>query len=327
MTKQTALTAPTGASSTALANAIQLWAEATTDPESRRRGDLLHDKARALGDFFTYTGKPPGHVTPIDVAAWRADLERRGLAPATVYALVSRLSSWYEWAATIPELAEVIHSNPVKLARPKAPKPYQGEATKSLDDDQTRALLGVVKAKADAGELVGKRDYALLLFYLARGWRRREVLGLRWGDIKINGGLVVTARLKGGNLVTRRVDDPRVTAALVDYLQTSGRLPALQAGDPVWISHDRGPTAGRALTGHGLAKNLKRYARAAGLPSFHLHQTRHTYARMVREDTDSDTATQEALGHKNLSTTRVYLARVTTQPDGHSGAILDRLRV
>lgn len=70
-------------------------------------------------------------MTPIDVAAWRADLEQRGLAPATVYALVSRLSSWYEWAATIPELAEVIHSNPVKLARPKAPKPYQGEATKA----------------------------------------------------------------------------------------------------------------------------------------------------------------------------------------------------
>lgn len=320
---------PSGEISPALHNAIGLWALATTDPETERRRDLLRDKMRVVGDFFTYTSKAPGMVTPLDVATWRAELEGRGLAPGTVYSRISRVSSFYRWALATPELEAAIRSNPVDLARPRAPKPYQGESTKALDDDQVRSLLGVVKRKADAGELVGKRDYALLLLYLARGWRRREVIGLRWGDLKIrnDGGLVVTARLKGGHLIARYVDDPRVTAALLDYLGASGRLPTMTPEAPVWISHDRRPNAGGALTSHGLVKNLKRYAAAAGIPAFHLHQLRHSFARMVRENTESDTATQEALGHRNLSTTRVYLARVVTQPDKHSRAILDRLGV
>ena len=328
MNQQTALTVTGPGQLPALQNAIGLWADATTDPQSGRRLDLLRDKTRAVAAFFTWCGKPPQAVTPIDVKAWQAELEARGLAPATVYAAISRLSSWYTWAMTSPELARAIYSNPATLARPKAPKPYQTEATQALDDDQVRALLQVVRARAAAGDVVGKRDLALLLFYLATGMRRREVIGLRWGDVKMAAaGLVITTRVKGGDLLTRHVDDGRVRTALLDYLEASGRLGSLAAGDPLWVAHDRrgGPPA--PLTSHAFAKNLKRYAAAAGLGKIHLHQTRHTYARLVSEDTGSMTATQEALGHRNLATTRVYVRRVAVKPDGHSRAILDRLGV
>ena len=43
----------------AIQNAIDLWANATTDPESGRRWDLLRDKSRAVALFFTWAGKPP----------------------------------------------------------------------------------------------------------------------------------------------------------------------------------------------------------------------------------------------------------------------------
>jgi site-specific recombinase XerD len=82
---------------------------------------------------------------------------------------------------------------------------------------------------------------------------------------------------------------------------------------------------GEPLTSHGFVKNLKRYAAAAGIPDIHLHQTRHTFARMVGEDADSLMEVQEALGHKDLATTRVYLERIRMQHDKHSGRIARRL--
>ena len=70
--------------------------------------------------------------------------------------------------------------------------------------------------------------------------------------------------------------------------------------------------------------NLKRYARQAGIGSIHLHQTRHTFARMVAEDSGSITETQDALGHKNVATTRVYVQRIAVRRDRHSEQILKR---
>ena len=116
-----------------------------------------------------------------------------------------------------PDLCQEIPRNPVHLARPKAPRAYQTESTQALSDEEAKALLAVVKAKADAGDIVGKRDYALLLFFLAIGMRRSEVMRLRWGDVKINDTVTVTARVKGGDYVGREIADPRVKDALSDY--------------------------------------------------------------------------------------------------------------
>jgi integrase len=69
---------------------------------------------------------------------------------------------------------------------------------------------------------------------------------------------------------------------------------------------------------------MKRYARQAGISRFHLHQTRHTFARIVAEETGSITATQDALDHKNPSTTRVYVRRIAIKKDKHSTRILSR---
>jgi integrase len=309
----------------AIAGAVALWADARTDPGSGRRLDLLRDKQTAVNDFFAYAGKHPAQVTPLDVKAWQAELETQGLAPATVYAKISRVSSFYEWAMESPELAQIIRSNPVKLARPKAPKAYQTERTQALEDDEVRALVRVVQKKADGGSIVGKRDLAMLLFYLLTGMRRREVAQLRWGDVRINDIITLTGGVKGGDYIVREVAEPTVRDALVDYLTASGRLDRMKAESPLWTRHDRAGNPGDPLTSHAFVKNLKRYAQQAGIGDIHLHQTRHTYARIVAEETGSITETQDALGHKNLATTRVYVQRVAVKKDKMSGKIAARL--
>jgi integrase/recombinase XerD len=324
MSRSTALTCQQ-AHAPALQNAIVLWADATTDAGTDRRPDLLRDKQHAVIAFFEFTGKHPAEVTPLDVKTWQAELEAQGLSPATVYARISRVSSFYHWAMKDLALAEMIHSNPVKLARPKAPKAYQSERTQALDDDQVRSLVRVVKTKADAGDVVGKRDLALLLFYLETGMRRREVIRLKWSDLKINDIILLTGRIKGGDYVAREVRDKSVRDALLDYLTASGRLVEMSGDSPVWTRHDRAGKPGGPLTSHAFAKNLKRYARQAGIGDIHLHQTRHTFARMVSEDTGSIIATQDALGHKNVATTRVYVNRIAIKRDKHSAQIAARL--
>jgi len=312
--------------SVALRHAAELWADATTNTVSPRRHDILRDKQKVVIAFFDYVKKTPAEVTPLDVKDWQSSLESGGLAPTTVYCRLCHLSSFYEWARRDTELGQHLTSNPVKLARPKAPKAYQTESVKALTDDEFVNLLSTVGSKAKTGDVVGKRDYALLLFYVATGMRRAEIIGLRGRGVELReGSMVIRSRVKGGDYQGREVSDPRVREALLDYLMASGRLGVLSNDGPLWTRHDHAGRPGAPLTSHAFALNLKRYAKRAGIGKVHLHQTRHTFARMVAEDTGSITETQDALGHRHLATTRVYVQRIAVRRDRHSESILKRL--
>jgi integrase len=310
----------------AIRHAAELWADATTNTVSSRRQDILRDKRKVVSAFFDFVAKLPAEVTSLDVKCWQSFLESRGLASTTIYCWLCHLSSFYGWARRDPEVSQHITSNPVRLARPKAPKAYQTESVKSLTDDEFVNLLSVVKRKAASSDVVGKRDYALLLFYVATGMRRAEVINLRGREVELReDSMVIRSRVKGGDYLGREVTDPRVREALMDYLTMSGRVSILSNDGPLWTRHDRAGKSGAPLTSHAFALNLKRYAREAGIGEVHLHQTRHTFARMVAEDSGSIIETQDALGHKNVATTRVYVQRIAVHKDKHSELILKRI--
>jgi integrase len=331
------------ASTPSLAAAIEMWAQASTDPASARRHDLLRDKRAALlsdgadgraAGFFVCVPKPPQAVTPLDVRTWQAYLEDMGLAPASVYARISRLSSFYEWLMREPAFKDHIRANPVRLARPKAPKAYQSEKTRSLTDAEATALLRFVQSLAAGGDLSARRDYALLRFFFATGKRRSEIIGLRWGDLRFTADtLIIHTREKGGLYRATEIRDPGVAAALFAYLQATDRWdatadqPLMEADDPLWLRHDRAATGRQPLSSHGFVKLLKQYARIIGVDDIHLHQTRHTVARIVGEESGDLSAVQTVLGHQNINTTRIYLERVSVKHDKHSRDIARRLRL
>lgn len=307
-----------------LRTALAMWADNTTQSTSRRRHDLLRDKQRMAGDFFQFVGKPADQVRPADVKAWQAELERRALSHATVYSMVSKVSSFYSWAmANIPEMAERIGFNPVQLARPRAPRPY-GNA-KALKDEEVYRLL----AQVPTDTLPGLRDRALLHFYLLTGHRREEVIRLCWGDINTNGKVTINWRNKGGDYTEEEVHADtwrHLWKYLHAYLQASGRLKDMQPDDYLWVRHDPGSRAdGNRLTSHAFAKRFKMYARQAGLGNKHLHQLRHTFGRMVAEETGDLAAVQKAMGHKNIADTRHYVRQVAVKKDTYSQAIAQRL--
>ncbi len=56
-----------------------------------------------------------------------------------------------------------------------------------------------------------------------------------------------------------------------------------------------------------------------------MHQTRHTFAALVGEDAETLAEVQEALHHRDLATTRVYLDRVMRHKDRHSQRIAGKI--
>src|SRR5215204_1093310 len=304
----------------ALRGAVSLWASATTS-NSERRADLLRDKQRIVLSFFSHTGKLPSEVEPADVQDWLRELEEKGISAGTSYQHACLLSSFYSWAMKDPEVGQRIRRNPARLARPKAPKPYQTESVKALSDEEVGALVSAVRRRAREGHIVGKRDYALLLLYLSAGLRRQEAICLRGKDIHVGETLVLEYRAKGGDYRSREVREPQVREALLDYLTASGRLHALKTDAPLWTRHDRAGKPGEALTSHCFVKNLKKYAQEADVKDFHLHRTRHTFARIVSEVSGDITATQNALDHQNRSMTRVYVQRIAVKRDLYSDEI------
>jgi integrase/recombinase XerC len=321
-----ALTAPD--SEAALRNAVCLWAEQNTRPETLARPEKLKEKVSAVTSFFDFSKKHPGEVTPEDISRWRAVMEERGLMPATVYARVSRVSAFYRWLMGDPQLSRFIQANPAAQARPRYPRPYQSESTKALSDEEMNSLLGVVRRLAESGSVVGRRDYALLLFYFLTGLRRSEVIGLRGKDLEVREGiLVIKYRRKGGKFTAREVADPAALEALNGYLKAAGRQNVLNSERPVWTRHDRAGSPGASLTARAFVENLKGYAKEAGLSHIHLHQTRHTYARIVAEETGSFIEAQEALDHENQATTRVYVQRITVKKDRHGAKVAQRMQL
>jgi integrase len=130
----------------ALRTAIEVWAAGSTSGTTRRREELIAKKRRVVEGFFAKIGKDPGEVTPVDVQEWCDRMRREDghlPAAATIYARVSFLSSFYAWAQR--ELG--LRLNPALLARPKAPKPYQTESTKSWTDEELRRITSAVAAR------------------------------------------------------------------------------------------------------------------------------------------------------------------------------------
>jgi hypothetical protein len=106
----------------------------------------------------------------------------------------------------------------------------------------------------------------------------------RCSDIRIDERITLTSKMKEGDYVGRKC----APAAILDVPQ-GGMLPTMNAPQP------RGQASGGA-TSHAFVKNLKRYAREASVGVVHLHQTRHSFVRIVAEEAGLISDTQDALG-------------------------------
>ena len=132
----TALVSQSGHYQVALRNAIQLWAESNTAGTSDRQEALIQAKTAAVLSFFRFSERELADVTSMDIRNWRESMEAKGHKPATVYARVSRLSSFFEWLIRNSVLSSYIEL----LYKEQSRERRQTESTTSLSKRQRQGI-------------------------------------------------------------------------------------------------------------------------------------------------------------------------------------------
>lgn len=158
----------------------------------------------------------------------------------------------------------------------------------------------LLKAIVPAGA-TGQRDLAVLELLYGGGLRISELLGLREGDIDLEGGLV---RCVGKGDKERVVPIGAAAVGAVGRYLRDGRRELLRGRrlPDVFLNARGGP-----LTRQGVAYILARILDRAGMPGkASAHTFRHSFATHLLAGGADLRSVQEMLGHANIATTQVY---------------------
>ncbi|WP_456256697.1 tyrosine-type recombinase/integrase (plasmid) [Pseudomonas iridis] len=271
------------------------WFANIDNPRTRRAYQI------DLEDFCSFVGLTGADefraVTRAHVLAWRAQLETRGLAGATIRRKLAALASLFDH---LLENNAVAGGNPVHGVKRPRVETNEGK-TPALGDDQAKLLL----TAPDSWTLKGIRDRAILAVLLYHGLRREEAAQLMTGDLQDRRGIKhLQVRGKGGK--TRYLPlHPVAAERIYVYLERDDQR---EPGSGPLFRSIRGRTAGGAVTGNGIYKVVAQWAHAAGIQvdGLGVHGLRATAATNALEH-DADIAkVQVWLGHANISTTRLY---------------------
>lgn len=164
-------------------------------------------------------------------------------------------------------------------------------------DDMFR-LLGSVQG-VGALEI---RDRAMLEVFYSTGIRVSELVGLNWGDIDFQLGIL---RVMGKGSKERIVPVGEVALqALRDYGIEQGKKwgRAAKGETPVFLNR-----LGKKITTRSVARIVEKHLRATGIPvRMGPHGLRHTFATHLLNSGADLRVIQEMLGHASLSTTQRY---------------------
>jgi integrase/recombinase XerC len=282
---------------------------------SRRNPQTVRAYAADIADFARSVGAPsPGAAVDALLAgsagfangialAYRADLERRDLASATIARRLSALRSVVKLARQLGRVGWTIdiESPRVETYRDTAGPGREGWA--EIHAEARRRAAGS-RRTAEA-----RRNLALLRLLHDHALRRGEVAALDFpGDVELDWG--ETGRIK---VIGKGQTDPkwitlneRTSNALQNWIAIRGTEP----GPLFWrLDNARGdPPAADRLTGLSINRMVARAGRHAGLERpVHAHGLRHQGITRVLDLSGGDVRSARAFSrHAKLETLTVY---------------------
>ena len=271
--------------------------------KERRSGShrTVEGYARMLWPFLLRVGSPE-LVTPGHVLAWAYGIGASGREPssATIGARIACLSSYFRFLIRM----NLATANPCDaLERPKSVQ----SVARGLTADEVRRLLAVVP-----DTVAGRRDRALLLFFILTGRRRSEVINLVAGDISTEGDIAYYRyRGKGGKRGRRELPRPAYEALCATLLDVGLDLGSTDPASSLW----QAGAGTRGVTSATFYSRFRRYLHQAGLAPTGLHILRHSAAKLRRDAGASIEAVSSFLDHSSLAVTSVYLRRLEGEAD------------
>jgi integrase/recombinase XerD len=226
------------------------------------------------------------------VARHLRDLRQQGLATRSIGRALSAVRGYYAFLLLCGDRAD----DPT--ASLEAPKVLQ-TLPSVLSEAQVEALL----AAPDVDEPRGRRDRAMLELLYATGLRVSELVGLRLGQLHLDGGFLV-AFGKGGKERVVPVGERAelwVRSYLADVRAQLAPAGGAPRHDAVFVN-----ARGVPMTRQGFWKILRAYGLAVGVPALSPHVLRHSFATHLLEHGADLRAVQTMLGHADISTTEIY---------------------
>lgn len=230
---------------------------------------------------------PIEQVTSARLEQVLGDLKRSGLAGSTVNRYRSLVSSIFT-AAVRQDLVAV---NP--LARVKPFKESAGRVRYLLEDEETR-LRAVIRR--DYPDRIPELDLAL-----NTGMRRGEQWSLKWSDVDFRAGQITVFGKTGRRHIQM---NSAARSALTEMQRRS--MEKIREGPGAWTRSEF--VCEETIDGESRdwRRWLETSVKRAGIPNFHWHDLRHTFAsRMVMAGVDIRTV-QELLGHRDIKMTMRY---------------------
>ncbi|MFN7940143.1 MAG: site-specific tyrosine recombinase XerD [Thermoanaerobaculia bacterium] len=246
------------------------------------------DLARLAAWAEKNRGADPAALDAASLAAHVRELRLAGLAPRSIRRLISSLRGYY---ADLVERGERGDNPVAHLASPKALRALP----KFLDEREVERLLAQPAPTSDSG----LRDKAMLELLYATGLRVSELVGLRLGQLRLEGGFLIAF---GKGAKERVVPVGETAEAWLRRWLADGR-PRLARGrhEAVFVNRRGAP-----MTRQGFWKILRAYGLAAGIADLSPHVLRHSFATHLLEHGADLRAVQMMLGHADVSTTEIY---------------------
>lgn len=193
--------------------------------------------------------------------------------------------------------------------------PYQPEVVTPAD---ARAILDSFQ---------GSRLEPLVMFAVATGLRRGELLALAWSDVDLAAGVLhVRHSLDMGQVArtktlrsARTLTLPRMALDALALQRRQSAADQLAAG-PAWRDNGLvfpGPLGG-LRDADAVTRNFGQHLRRRGLPAIRLHALRRIFAAQLQAQGVPIHLIRDLLGHSQLSVTQAY---AYTMPDDLAGAM------
>jgi integrase/recombinase XerC len=251
-----------------------------------------HDDLEVFSRFLEENhaeGRDPTAVDPALLRRYSAWLSSQGYAATTIARRLASLRSFFRYLRRQGTLS----TDPAAgLRNPKQPR----RLPRLLRIDEVIALLDAVPVST----ALGVRDRALLETLYGGGLRVSELVGLNLSDLDFECELV---RVRGKGRRERLCPTGWMAMHWIgQYLPL--RLPKRSQEPAVFLNR-----YGTRLTTRSIGRLLEDHLARAGLATdcASPHTLRHSFATHLLDRGADLRSVQELLGHRNLTTTQVYL--------------------